>query len=84
MMRIVLRAVVDVLLAFAVVVLLPFAWIMRDGMGPDSITSSGTQAISRCFMTFYAGPVVIVLIALALICHCTGKGKQAEPAEQRN
>ena len=84
MMRKVIQVLVDAMLFFAVIGLVPFAWIMRDGMGPDSVTSSGTQAISRCFMTFYSGPILIGLIALAVVCHCTGKKEQAEPAEQRN
>ena len=76
MTRRLVQAVVNGLLMFAVIALVPFAWIMRDGLGPDSITSSGIRAISRCFMTFYSGPILIGLVALAIVCHCTGKKKQ--------
>jgi hypothetical protein len=82
MMRKTAQVIVNGLLVFAVTVLVPFAWILRDGMGPDSVTSSGIEAISRCFMTFYSGPILIGLTALAIVCHCAGKKKQAEPAEQ--
>lgn len=81
-MRKAAQVIVDALLLFAVIALVPFAWLMRDGLGPDSVTSSGFQAISRCFMTFYSGSIVIGLTALSVVCHCTGKKKQAEPAEQ--
>jgi len=78
------QVVVDAILALAIIALLPFAWLMRDGLGPDSTTSSGLQAISRCFMTFYSGPILIGLIALAVVCHCTARKKQPEAAEQLN
>lgn len=81
-MRKAIQVIVDALLVFAVIALVPFAWLMRDGLGPDSVTSSGGQAISRCFMTFYSGPILIGLIALAVIFHCTGKENQSEPTEQ--
>ena len=74
----VLQVVVDAMLVFAVIALLPFAWLMRDGLGPDSVTSSGLHAVSRCFMTFYSGPIVIGLISLAVVCHCTGRKKAEE------
>ena len=83
-MREVIQVLVDAMLVLAIIALVPFAWLMRDGLGPDSVTSSGVQAIFRCFMTFYSGPILIVLVALALVCHCTGKKRQAEPAEQSN
>ncbi|MFT5731890.1 MAG: hypothetical protein ACJA2W_001207 [Planctomycetota bacterium] len=41
----------------------PFAWIMRDGLGPDSVESEGWNALTRCFWTFYWGPVFILLAA---------------------
>ncbi|MFT5131295.1 MAG: hypothetical protein ACI8W8_004931 [Rhodothermales bacterium] len=60
---------------------MPFAWLMRDGLGPDSISSSGVEAISRCFMTFYAGPIVIALILLSAACHYSGRREQPENRE---
>ena len=57
------------LLFFTVIGLLPFAWILRDGLGPDATTSGGMQAVSRFCMTFYSGPILLVLIVLAIICY---------------
>ncbi len=71
-----IRILIDALLAFTVIALLPFAWLMRDGLGPDSSTSFGMEAAARCFMTFYTGPVVIVLVAVAVFCHNIGKVRQ--------
>ena len=81
MMRKVVRALVDALLVFAAIALVPFAWVLRDGLGPDSVTSSGGEAISRWFMTFYCGPILIVLAALAFVCRRPDGKKRAEPAE---
>ena len=60
-MKKVVRSLVDALLVLVLVGLVPFAWILRDGLGPDSSASSGLDAVSRCFMTFYSGPILIVL-----------------------
>jgi TRAP-type C4-dicarboxylate transport system permease small subunit len=83
-MRRVIQVLADTMLVFTVIALLPFAWLMRDGLGPETTTSSGIQAVSRCFMTFYSGPILIGLIALVVVCHCTGRMKQAETAEPLN
>ncbi len=83
-MRKMIQVFVDALLVFAVIALVPFAWLMRDGLGPGSTTSSGMHAVSRCFKTFYSGPILVVLIALAALCHCTGRKKQPEDAEPLN
>jgi TRAP-type C4-dicarboxylate transport system permease small subunit len=80
-MKIVMQILVDAMLVFTFLALLPFAWLMRDGLGPDSVTSSGIQAVSLCFMTFYSGPVLIALIALSLAFRYTGKAQQPEPPE---
>ena len=39
-----------------------FAWMMRDGLGPDSVESSGWGALVRAFWTFYWGPVFVGLV----------------------
>ena len=52
-------------LIYIMILIIPFAWIMRDGLGPGSTTSSGFNAISKCFMTFYSGPILIGLLALS-------------------
>jgi hypothetical protein len=38
----------------------PFAWILRDGLGPDSTTSGGWHAIVRMLWCFYWGPATIL------------------------
>ncbi len=58
--------VIDGLLGLALIGLVPFAWIMRDGLGPDAVDSSGVAALGRWFMTFWAGPIMITLIAAAM------------------
>ena len=52
------------LLVLVVVAVGPFAWLLRDGLGPDAVSSSGWQAVTRMFWTFYWGPTVVVLAAL--------------------
>ena len=82
MLRKIIKIAADAMLVLSVIVLLPFAWLMRDGLGPDSTTSSGIQALWRWFMTFYSGPILIGLIALAVVCHCTGRKQQPPAAGQ--
>ncbi|MGC6466152.1 MAG: hypothetical protein ACON38_13225 [Akkermansiaceae bacterium] len=48
------------------VVLIPAAWMFRDGMGPESTPSSGMEAFHKAFMTFYVGPALVFLIPLAI------------------
>ena len=52
-------------LVYTTVLFIPFAWILRDGLGPDTAESSGFNAVYRCFMTFYLGPILIGLLALS-------------------
>ena len=82
MLRKIIQIAADAMLVLSVIVLLPFAWLMRDGLGPDSTTSSGIQALWRWFMTFYSGPILIGLIALAVVCRCTGRKQQPPAVEQ--
>jgi hypothetical protein len=44
-----------------------FAWVLRDGLGPDSTESRGFEAITRMFWTFWWGPVGVVLLGLWLL-----------------
>jgi len=46
-----------------------WAWLMRDGLGPNAIETSGSAAIVRTFWCMYFGPVslVIVLTFCALV-----------------
>jgi hypothetical protein len=45
----------------------PFAWIMRDGMGPDSVTSEGLMAAQRTFTVFNYGPIALALLLANLL-----------------
>lgn len=59
--------VVDVLLLLAVIAGLPFAWVLRDGLGPDSVTTTGLAAFSRTLAVYFVGPVILLLAALNLV-----------------
>jgi len=48
----------------------PFAWLMRDGLGPDATTSYGFDAISKFFITFYWGPAFLGLAILSALIRC--------------
>jgi hypothetical protein len=41
-----------------------FAWILRDGLGPDAVTTAGESAFARTFWTFYWGPVCLALLVV--------------------
>lgn len=66
-LRNVLLVAVDSFLLFAIVAVLPFAWMLRDGMGPDSVSTTGLAALSRTFMTFYVGPAILLLASFDLL-----------------
>ena len=60
------KSIIDGVLFFVIIALVPFAWILRDGLGPESsITSTGINAITRTFFTFYSGYILIGLILLS-------------------
>ena len=72
-------ALVDALLLMAIFCCAPFAWILRDGLGPDSISTSGFPAIKAAFMTFYVGPAILLLTGLHfLLRHMTKSVKDGE------
>ncbi len=48
-----------------VAVIGPFAWILRDGMGPDATNSTWLQALTKMLWTFYWGPSSILA---AIVC----------------
>lgn len=60
---------VDALLAFAILCTVSFAWILRDGLGPD--------AVAKTFMAFYAGPAILLLISLDLLLHRFPRGQES-------
>lgn len=53
-------------LLILVVVVGPFAWILRDGLGPDAVNSTWLPAVHRVFWTFYWEPSTIAS-ALGLV-----------------
>jgi len=38
-----------------------FAWILRDGLGPNAVESDGWEALRKAFRTYYWGPIFILL-----------------------
>ena len=56
-----------------------FAWILRDGLGPDAVESDGWEALTRFFWTYYWGPIFILLAAAAMLWarYAYNPGKQA-------
>tara|TARA_X000001036_G_scaffold430080_1_gene462226 strand:- start:127 stop:348 length:222 start_codon:yes stop_codon:yes gene_type:complete len=58
-----LRILLQVLIC-AFIFQFPFAWILRDGLGPDSLETFGFVAASKAFMTFYSGPILMGLFVL--------------------
>ena len=71
-------ALVDALLLMAIFCCAPFAWILRDGLGPDSISTSGFPAIKAAFMTFYAGPAILLLAGFHFLLHHITKSAEGE------
>jgi hypothetical protein len=52
------------LAAFLILVVGGFlAWLLRDGLGPDSITSSGQVAYSRFINDFWPLPIIAALLS---------------------
>lgn len=78
-------ALINSLLLLTLLGVVPFAWILRDGLGPDSVTSKGSDALARAFTTFYAGPALLCLGGLHfLVRHILNKqagrgGKETFP-----
>lgn len=56
----------DIFLGFAVICVLPFAWLLRDGLGPGSVPTTGWAAAAKAFMSFYTGPAILLLAVFKL------------------
>jgi hypothetical protein len=65
MTRVALGVAAGVLLLWFL--LAPFAWLLRDGLGPNSVESHGLTAIARAAWTFCWGPIAAVLAFLVLV-----------------
>ena len=46
----------------------PFAWILRDGMGPSAKDSEGFLALKNAFFTFYWGPNILIALSVNFLC----------------
>jgi len=46
----------------------PFAWILRDGLGSDSVESHGWEALWRAFNFMGWGPVLLALLTANWLC----------------
>jgi hypothetical protein len=71
-----IAAAISLILLIFWIILTPLVWILRDGLGPDAAESSGLLAIERAFMTFYWGPILILLIILNLIIRKINNNKK--------
>ena len=68
---------VDVTLGFLVICVLPFAWILKNGLGPDMVPATGLTALWRFFMTFYVGPAILLFGSFDLFLRKTGDAGKA-------
>ena len=59
----------------------PLCWILRDGLGPNAVDSHGLYAIARFLMTFYWGPVLLLLVVLRLVVGNFMGRRMADAAE---
>ena len=49
-------------------VVAPFAWFLRDGLGPDAVESHGWTAVMRTLDVFCVGWVALFTLLILLIC----------------
>ena len=67
MLRDVTTTLLTAFMCFWALALGPFCWILRDGLGPGAVDSHGFHAIARFLMTFYWGPILLVLVVLRVV-----------------
>ena len=67
---------VDVTLGFLIVCVLPFAWILKDGLGSDMVPATGISALWKFFMTFYVGAAVLLFGSFDLLLRRVGDQDQ--------
>jgi len=70
--------VITGILVSAIILVAPFAWIMRDGLGPDSRASNGFDALWNWFTCLFWGPAFLLLLASQLLISVK-LGKTQEP-----
>jgi hypothetical protein len=76
-MRSGLKGAVWGLLVFWVLGAGPLCWLLRDGLGPDSLDSTGWRTVARFLTTFYWGPVALALLAIGVLAR--KRDARAEP-----
>ncbi len=76
-MRNALLIFVDVTLGFLIICVLPFAWILKDGLGPDMVPSTGISALWRFLMTFYVGPAILLFGSFDILIRRVGEQDRA-------
>ena len=59
-----------------------WTWLLRDGLGPDSIESSGIEASRRFFTDFW--PVALFCFVLFVIAFLIGRGQSPTPNASTN
>ena len=79
-LRPVLLILIDALLLVAVLFVAPFAWILRDGLGPDAVATHGVNAVAKAFTTFGVGPAILLLSIIRVLL---GDGKGSPRQERR-
>lgn len=65
-----LRTVVQSLILLDIIffaMVFPFAWILRDGLGPNAETSHGFFAVKRVFMAFHIWVLPVLAIWLYFV-----------------
>ena len=51
------------------IVLLPWAWLMRDGLGPDAVDSTGLVAIARTLSDIWVFALIAMLTQLVIYAY---------------
>jgi hypothetical protein len=75
--------IVDALLMVAILII-PFIWILRDGLGPNARESTGVIALGKAFLTFYWGPVTLLLILGSFVGHASCRTRGSSPGDARS
>jgi hypothetical protein len=59
-----------------------WTWLLRDGLGPDSIESSGIEALRRFFSDFW--PFALLGLVLFVIAFIIGRHQSPAPNASAN
>lgn len=77
--RLLLTAAWVVTIAILVVVG-AFIWLLRDGLGPDSIPTTGIAALGRFAHDFWIP--LLIIVAVPMVCSFFGRACRIRPANQ--